>query len=359
LQKKYCYNITKKLKVFTLKVVEVRTETSDTVTVAFKQPGLKKIKYLPGQYLTLIFRINGRRYIRPYSFSSAPIVDENLEITVKRVPGGVVSNHIIDKLNIDDIIEVMEPMGDFTLDENKITPETHIVLWGAGSGVTPLISIAKYALNKNIGVHVTLVYGNRNTDEVIFNEKILQLKKQFQGQFSGWHFYSQLTITPNNPRIIQGRINPELVLAIMAKEGDLAKTIHYICGPAGLKESVKTSLKLLGVADGKVFSEDFEVVRDPSEFESIVTRMVSLSFNGEKTLIEVVKGKSILEAGLDANLDMPYSCQTGNCLVCKGRLIRGDVKLIGVDKLPDKLNVNEHLLCSTFPLSDNIEIEVE
>jgi ring-1,2-phenylacetyl-CoA epoxidase subunit PaaE len=118
------------MRFFTLKVVGVRTETADTVTVAFKQPGLKKVKYMAGQYLTLMFRINGRRYIRPYSFSSAPLVDAHLEVTIKRVPGGVVSNHIIDTVKVDDIVEVMEPMGDFMLNEAALTPATHIVLWG-------------------------------------------------------------------------------------------------------------------------------------------------------------------------------------------------------------------------------------
>lgn len=81
---------------YTLKVLGLRNETLDTETIIFKQPELKKINYLPGQYLTLIFRINGRQYLRPYSFSSAPVVDSNLEVTIKRVPGDIVSNHVID-----------------------------------------------------------------------------------------------------------------------------------------------------------------------------------------------------------------------------------------------------------------------
>jgi ring-1,2-phenylacetyl-CoA epoxidase subunit PaaE len=131
---------------FKLQVIEIKPETSDTVTLCFKQPGLKEIKYLPGQYLTLIFRINGRKYMRPYSFSSAPDVDRYLEITVKRVPGGIISNHINDFVKVGDWIEAMPPMGDFIFERDKISPDKHIVLWGAGNGITPLISIAKYVL---------------------------------------------------------------------------------------------------------------------------------------------------------------------------------------------------------------------
>ena len=88
------------MKNYTLKVQEVRRETEDTVTLCFKQPGLKKIKYLAEQYLTLQFRINGRRYIRPYSFSSTPLIDATLDVTVKRVPGGIIWNYINDTLKL-------------------------------------------------------------------------------------------------------------------------------------------------------------------------------------------------------------------------------------------------------------------
>ena len=109
---------------YTLRIAEVKRETEDTVTLCFKQPGLKKIKYIAGQYLTLIFRINGRRYIRPYSFSSCPGVDSYLEVTVKRVQNGLVSNHINDMVNVGDSIEVMPPMGDFIFEANDDLTDT-------------------------------------------------------------------------------------------------------------------------------------------------------------------------------------------------------------------------------------------
>ena len=347
------------MKYFTLKVIGLHYETEDTVTVSFKQPGLKKVKYIAGQYLTLMFRINGRKYIRPYSFSSAPVIDTNLEVTIKRVPGGIVSNHIIDKLKVDDIVEVMEPMGDFVLNENVISPDSNIVLWGAGSGITPLMSIAKYALYKNLVNHVTLVYGNRNVESVIFKSKIEDLRKQFEDKFSEWHFHTQLIVASNNPYLVQGRIDPDKVLSIMHSEGKLNNTLHYICGPVGLKESVISALLNLGVNREKIYSEDFEAIRNPEDFENIKTRTVLIKKAGEHTIVDVVKGKSILEAGLDAMIDMSYSCQTGNCLVCKGRLIKGEVKMIGVKKLPDGLQQDHYLLCSSFPLTDDVEIEVE
>jgi len=341
-----------------LQVIDVKVETDDAVTICLKQPGLKKIKYLPGQYLTLVFRINGRKYIRPYSFSSAPNVDQHLEVTVKRVPGGIISNHINDFVKIGNQIEVMPPLGNFVFDSEKISDDKHIVLWGAGSGITPLISIAKYILNNKTGNKVALVYGNRNGEQVIFKEKIKRLENDFPDDLKIWHFYTQLKIAENNPRVIQGRISPKMVLHILKEEVDLQKTLHFICGPAGLKESVKQTLEGLSISPHNIFTEDFENVKDPNDFKDIISRNVEMVKDGQVHNIEVTKGQSILEAGLDALLELDYSCQTGHCTICKARILSGSVKTIGVEKTPDGLMEDECLLCCIYPLSDDVRVSV-
>jgi len=340
---------------YTLKIIEVKRETADTVTVCFKQPALKKIKYLAGQYLTLIVRINGRRYIRPYSLSSAPNVDQNLEVTVKRVIGGVVSNHINDKIAVGDLIEVMPPMGDFILPDDKNAD--HVILWGAGSGITPLLSIAKYLLYGNKVSQLTLVYGNRNSENVIFGDTISKLKKEFSN-FSTWHFHTRLSISHINENIIEGRINPHKVLQVMKADGNIgAETLHFICGPVGLKQSVKDALAQNNIGHDKIFSEDFEKVIDPKEFENVVSQFVEVQSPTENSKIEVAKGKSILEAGLDADLDLSYSCQTGSCLICKAKVLSGKVKMINNHVV--ELNDNECLLCCSYPLTDDVKVLTE
>lgn len=343
-----------------LKVVDIRKETADTITLCFKQPGLKKIKYLPGQYLTLIFRINGRRYIRPYSFSSAPGIDLFLEVTIKRVVGGVISNHVNDEVKINDFVEVMLPiMGDFTFDPQIYSSNEHVVLWGVGSGVTPLMSIAKYILGNKTDNKVTLVYGNRNHDTVIFAEDIKKLQLKHGTDFSVWHFHTKSVIDKQQSFLIQGRISPLKVLEVMQQDGVMIKnSVHYICGPNGLKDSVKKELYLIGISEKNIFTEDFELVKDPKEFVDIFTRQINIKFDGLFKQVEVVKGKSILEAGLDASLELPYSCQTGNCIVCKGKIISGSVKMIGLNERPEKLLDDECLLCCSYPTSDNLEIHV-
>ena len=339
---------------YTLKIVEIRRETEDSITLCFKQPGLRKIKYLAGQYLTLIFRINGRRYIRPYSFSSAPSVDAMLEITIKRIPNGLVSNHIHDKVKIGDSIEVLQPMGDFICED--ISRE--VLLWGVGSGITPLLSIAKELLNLHEHVKVSLIYGNRNHETTIFIAKIQQLEKLYPDRFLVKHFHTQFKINPNIPGLIEGRINQERAIKIICEINPHHSANHFICGPSGLKTSVKSALKLKGFADKQIFAEDFELVKDPKDFENINTQNITLKFGQSEFDLEVIKGKSILESALDTGIELPYSCQTGNCSTCKGKLLSGEVKMIGLTKEREDLLVDEYLVCCTHPLSDYVYIEI-
>jgi ring-1,2-phenylacetyl-CoA epoxidase subunit PaaE len=341
---------------YTLKVADIRKETEDTVTLCFKQPGLKKIKYLAGQYLTLIFRINGRRYIRPYSFSSCPGVDSFLEITVKRVENGLVSNHINDMVKIGDSIEVMPPMGDFVFEEDYAFSD--VFFWGVGSGITPLISIIKYILITKENVKVHLNYGNKNHETTIFGDQIKQLGTQFPERLVVRNFHTKIFVDESHPHLIQGRIDQDKALQILDDALDPNLCAHFICGPAGLKESVKKAIQAKYGFLINVFSEDFELVKDPKDFEDVHTQNILIDFEGTQYSLEVSKGKSILEAALNADIELPYSCQTGNCSTCKGKLINGDAKMIGLSKERDDLAADEFLLCCTHPLTENVQISI-
>lgn len=346
------------MQTYTLKVADIKHETFDTITLCFKQPGLKKVKYVSGQYLTLIFRINGRRYIRPYSFSSSPKTESYLEITIKRVNNGIISNHINDFVKIGDVIEALSPMGEFVVPNHKKFNE--VFLWGVGSGITPLISIAKSLLFEQENTIVNLIYGNKNIESTIFHNSILSLNEDFQTRFKPWYFYTKPITDDENSKIFnitKGRINPSTVLNNKGKK-DYKDTLHFICGPAELKKSIKKSLKDYNIADEDIFVEDFELVKNPEDFKNIETRSIQLNFNGEERTLEIAKGKSILEVALDSDIELPYSCQTGNCSTCKGKLINGKIKMIGLTKERKDLAVNEYLLCCSHPLSDNVYLEV-
>jgi ring-1,2-phenylacetyl-CoA epoxidase subunit PaaE len=343
------------MKNYTLKIHEIRNETKDTITLCFKQPGLRKIKYQAGQYLTLSFRINGRKYTRPYSFSSAPSVDSFLETTIKRVPNGIFSNHIHDTIQVGDMVEVMEPMGNFV----PVIKETidQIYFWGVGSGITPLISIMKEVLISNSLLNVNLVYGNKNFESTIFLEGINQLLQLYPDNLKVWHFHTQYTYDENHHFVKSGRISKDFILELLHVT-DVEKTMHYICGPIDLKNTIKEVLGILKCPKENVFSEDFELVRNPIDFEDIGTHQVKINFQGNDTVFEVEKGKSVLEAALDAGIELPYSCQTGNCNTCKAKLKEGKMRMIGLSNEREDLEGQDYLLCCSHPLTDDVYLEI-
>lgn len=343
------------MKKYSLKVYSIRKETSDTVTLCFKQPGLKKIKYEAGQYLTLSARINGRKYSRPYSFSSAPSCDSFLEVTIKRVPGGVFSNYIHDVVQIDDIIEVMEPMGDFVYHQDEKCDT--VFFWGTGSGITPLISIMKEILASDSKLKVNLIYGNKNFESTIFSQLIEEMIDKYPDNLQVWYLHSQHREDQNHHLVKSGRINKEFIYELL-KNIDLKTAKHYICGPNDLKSTIKVALSVLNCPDDNIFSEDFELVKNPKDFEDIDTHDVNVYFQGLCSIVTVEKGKSVLEAALDLGIELPYSCQTGSCNTCKGKLKAGALRMIGISKERNDLDIDDYLLCCSYPLTDNVSVEI-
>jgi ring-1,2-phenylacetyl-CoA epoxidase subunit PaaE len=344
------------MKIYTLLIQEIRKETEDTITICFKQPGLRKIKYQAGQYITLILRINGRKYARPYSFSSAPSVDTALEITVKRVPDGIVSNYINNELKVGDVIEVLEPMGDFTCE--TIQHIQSIFLWGVGSGITPLFSIIKEVLHQLPGTAVHLIYGNKNQEATIFSNQLSLLKQEYPTVFSMTNFYSQIDNVIESNSIHKGRISSEFVTHLVEQHKNIKESVHYICGPKGLKDAIQVSLMDLEIPSSSIFVEEFELVIDPKELEDVEDSKVSVFFQGEQSDFFVPKGKSILDVALDNYIEIPYSCQTGNCNTCIAKLKKGQLKMIGLTKERLDLAQDEFLLCCSYPLTNPISIEV-
>jgi len=342
------------MKNYTLKVQEIRKETDDAVTLCFKQPGLKKIKYLAGQYLTLQFRINGRRYIRPYSFSSTPLIDSTLDVTVKRVPGGIVSNYINDYVKVDDVIEVQEPLGDFIFETGKRIKSA--VFWGVGSGITPLYSMIKQLLILQPEINVYLIYGNKSFSSVIFKNQLKKLKETYSERFKIYNFYSKEEFFNEDSHNYKGRIHSGFIENLVKNIENPMR--HYICGPVTLKNTLKDSLLAIDNNIDNIFSEDFELVKNPEDFKDILNQEIVLNFKGVKNKILITSGNSVLEDALETGLELPYSCQIGNCSTCKGILKSGKLKMIGLSNPRTDLLENEYLLCCSYPLSNDVNIEI-
>ncbi|PWJ42867.1 ferredoxin--NADP reductase [Sediminitomix flava] len=340
-----------------LKIVDVIQETADAVSIHFKQPFFKKIKYTSGQFLTLLVEIDGKVERRCYSLNSAPKIDKTVSVTVKRVKDGKVSNHLFENVKKGMSMKVLYPMGSFTTEPN-LKNKRHIVLFGAGSGITPLISILKTILHGEPQSIVSLFYGNRDVESIIFNKELNDYKSQFEGRLNLIHI---LESPGDFEECYKGRVErtqvPELLSQIPKWEAE--KTEYFICGPSGMMNEAEEGLKSAGVESKQIHIERFSappaeaVAKKKQEAQDI---QLILKNNTHK--IHVKAGQNILDAALDAKLKVPYVCLDGICGSCKANCTSGEVKMRGGHVLSEAdIEAGYVLPCISHPTSEEVVIE--
>ncbi|WP_266202274.1 ferredoxin--NADP reductase [Pontibacter kalidii] len=354
-----------------LKVVEITHETADAATIHFEHPEKHTIAYKPGQFLTLILPVEGKEIRRSYSLSSTPHEAPRLSVTVKRVEGGLMSNYLLDHLQVGQEVKVMEPIGNFCL-TCAPTNQRQVLLFGAGSGITPLMSILKAVLREEPNSKVTLLYGNRDEDSVIFREQLQQLQAQHQGRLQVVHIYSQ----PRQACDHRGRMNQSMIIKILERL-QLAKVsdaVYYMCGPEGMMEEVRHALSVLRVPVDRIFRESFVsnklldkqeqeaqhgAVMSSDEDGEISTQTVTVIYEGSEYSFVVEPDQTILEAALEQDIDLPYSCQAGLCTACRGKCLSGKVHLDEREGLSDAEMEEGYVLnCVGHPLTSNVVIEI-
>ena len=356
---------------YPLTISQVKQETRDTVSIYFEIPAAHKEKfsYKQGQYLTLRFEINGQEERRAYSMSSSPLQAE-LAVTVKRVQGGKVSNYINDHLKTGDTVEVMPPQGRFY---TELDPEQRksYYLFGAGSGITPLMSILKTIVEEEPQSSVYLFYGSRQDDQIIFHDELQALAKRYDGQLlidfivsqprkekGGW--FKKATSTWAG-RV--GRINAlelQRFLDECPQQGSGAE--YFICGPGAMIDAVEAALKDQGVDGKHIHSERFVNAAEAAATAAVKgtsggAGTVKVQLRGEQVEVEVPEGKTILQSLLDAKHDAPYSCMSGACSTCMAKVKQGSVKMDVCYALDDDEVADGYILaCQAHPDSDGVEI---
>ncbi|BDD10597.1 phenylacetic acid degradation protein [Fulvitalea axinellae] len=340
-----------------LKVEEVIRETNDTVTLVFGADHAS-MPYKAGQFLTLSFNLDGKEVRRAYSLCSSPESEERLAVTVKRVEGGLVSNHINDNIKVGDELEFLPPEGTFVF-EPEHKAERPVVLFAAGSGITPLMSILKTALRAESGSKVVLVYTNRNEESVIFQKELSALETEHDGRFEVKHY---LTRPSGEWTGKVGRLDVETVKAEL--DGINGEAIYYSCGPEGMMQTVTDTLLSMGVSESRIRKERFVPVENPGASEDgeplDVPVEIIVAVDGDEYEVTVSPDQTILEAALEADVDMPYSCQSGLCTACKARCVEGKVSMEETDALtPEEVEAGDVLTCVCAPLSEGVKIIVE
>ncbi|WP_211324180.1 ferredoxin--NADP reductase [Echinicola strongylocentroti] len=348
-----------------LKVREVVRETPDAVSIYFEQPE-PYLEYKPGQFLTLILDINGKEERRSYSLCTSPYVDPHPGITVKRIEGGVVSNFINESIKPGKTIEVMKPMGHFTADFHSKN-KNHFIMIAGGSGITPIMGITKSVLINEPQSKVTLIYCNRSEDQVIFDQSLQQLVAEQQGRLEVVHTLSRPSGEWSG---LQGRLNEQMIEQVLAEKhfAEADKELYYLCGPEGLMEASVEALLKLDVPHDNIHRESFytssseeaeKEAEENADGQPALTREVTINLEGEMHTFEVAPDKTILEAGLDEGYDMPYSCQSGLCTACRGRLSSGEVKMDQDAGLSDSEKKEGYILCCVSrPVSGDVKVDI-
>ena len=344
----------------TLVIKNIERITSQAVTLSFEVPPHLKETYTfkSGQYITLKAVLNGVELRRDYSLCSSPKSGE-LKVAVKEVKDGIFSAFANNELKAGDTLEVAAPRGHFVFEPNDFKTK-HIAAFAAGSGITPILSIVKCALEEEIQSNVVLVYGNKTTDDTMFLQELLELQSQYSDRFAIQFVFSQAQKDDS----IFGRIEKSTVnLILKHKHKDLQIDAFYLCGPEAMIHTVKDVLAEHEIPKERILFELFKAAK-PTEADTATIpegqTKITIVLDDETTTFEMSQKQTILEAALDQDLDAPYSCQGGICSSCLARVTEGEVKMRKNSILTDG-EVAEGLIltCQGHPLTPNVSIDYD
>lgn len=328
-----------------LTVAEVVDESPDARSLVFDAPGLD---YRPGQFLTL--RVPSDRtgsVARCYSLATSPHTDAAPKVTIKRTPGGYASNWLCDNISPGDRIEVLPPSGLFTPQDL----DGDFLLWAAGSGITPVISILKSVLSQGSG-RAVLCYANRDERSVIFPAELRELAARYAGRLTVLHWLESIQGLPTRTQ-----------LAGFAR--GFSGYQCFVCGPGPYMSVVKDALRESGVPRENIHLEVFQSLSgDPFADAPVLIEEfgdaagVTVELDGARHELRWPRRATLVEVMLGAGLEVPYSCREGQCGSCAATVISGRVEMTTCDILePEDLADGLILGCQARPISDELHIE--
>ena len=344
-----------------LSVKSINRETEKSISIAFNLPeNLKEtFAFSAGQYITLKTEINGNEIRRDYSLCVSPKSGE-LKVAVKEVKDGTFSAYANNTLKVGDTLEVAPPKGRFTFTPND-SKTKNIAVFAAGSGITPILSIIKCALEEEKLSKVILVYGNKTTADTMFFDEILELQHAYKDRFSVQFVFSQ----QDEEDAIFGRIEKSTVnYVIKNKHKHVEVDAFYLCGPEAMIHMVKDVLTEHDIDENRIHFELFKASK-PAEIESNAAvsngkTKITVTVDDESTTFEMSQKQTILEAALDEDLDAPYSCQGGICSSCLARITEGEATMRQNNILTES-EVAEGLIltCQAHPTTDSITVDFD
>ena len=346
-----------------LKVKEIVKETNDTVSVSFQVPEDLKEAYAftPGQYLTLKLTINNEEQRRSYSICSSSA--EDITVAVKRVENGLVSSYLNEVLKENDEMEVMTPEGNFTLETDQ-AKKRKFVGFAAGSGITPIMSMIKELSMDETETVFTLFYSNKMESDVIFKH---QLDKLAGDNLKINYIYTRQKL--NNP-LLEGRIDKSKATELIKADlSCLNADAFYLCGPEEMIFNLKSALEEFGVLKTKIKFELFTtpvlMAEKPKQQEADENfdgeALVTVIYDDEEIDFNLNKdGDTILDAAMDNDVDVPFSCKGAVCCTCKAKVTEGKVTMDANYALSDQEVEDGYVLaCQSHPASAKVTLDFD
>ncbi len=352
---------------YPIQVSEVNKETKDCTSITFDIPEelRERFLYKQGQHLTLKASIAGEEVRRSYSLCSSPI-ENKWQVAVKRINGGVFSNYANDVLKAGDFLELMPPTGNFYVEEDAKKSKNYIV-FAAGSGITPILSIIKTHLAKEPGSTFKLFYLNRNVKSIIFKEEIEALRNTYFGRLEIFYF---LTKEQRDIPLLNGRFTAEKIQELVDKVLDVSDVDEcFICGPEEMIFLIRDELENAGLSKEKIHYELF-FTGITEEDKKRAAEAVEHKFEGtEVTIIDAGKEfhfamdddyDNILDGALAAGADLPFACKGGVCSTCKCKVVEGAVEMkINYALEEDEVAKGLVLSCQAVPTTEKVVVDFD
>ena len=349
-----------------LRVARIAADTDEACIVSFELPDALRetFAFQPGQYLTLRQQVGGQDLRRSYSICASP-ADGELRVGVRKVPGGAFTGWLHGALRAGDLVDAMPPQGRFVVPASDGRAR-HLLLAAGGSGITPMIAIARHVLAREAGSRITLVYANRTSSSTMFKEEIEDLKNRHLARFSLFALFSREAVeSPLN----RGRLDEDKMAFLLRTVIDARRIDHaFVCGPHGMNDAVQQALLGAGLAAERIHIERFGVppaeadthLHDARPGDAPVAR-ITVVRDGTTREVDFVAGTpSLLDAAAQAGLDVPYSCKSGVCATCRAKLVEGRVRMdrnFALDAAD--LAAGFILTCQAHPLTERVTVSFD
>lgn len=349
-----------------LEVVNIKKDTRHAVVITLKPAAndADKFKFIQGQYLTFKKEFEGEEVRRSYSICSG-VNDNELRVGIKQVEGGWFSTWANKELKVGDTLETMPPNGRFYSDLEPELAKSYLA-FAAGSGITPMISLVKTILETEPLSKITLVYANRSVNTIMFKEELFDLKNIYMERFALLNILSQ---SDEGIDILNGRLTKDKCDRLFTSWVEPAQFDKaFICGPEDMTLTVSERLEAHGLSKPNIKFELFKSTPTKkrrklpqSELDNEKTVKATIIIDGARSEFKMpAKGVSVLEAAMDQDMDIPFSCKAGVCSTCSAKVLTGEVEMLVNHGLEDyEVKRGLVLTCQAYPISEEIVIDYD